>query len=113
MASDECKDCHLKAVCFSDHINERTVCNAIAPEKDVDGFHIMNIGRLCLDLPSVIPATAAAVWEIIKRTGKTLNCTETLFILEDEWRIKSGVSSECRLSKGMGLIEEQTLRGLI
>ncbi|XP_071600304.1 bifunctional methylenetetrahydrofolate dehydrogenase/cyclohydrolase 2, mitochondrial isoform X1 [Heliangelus exortis] len=56
-------------VCFLDHIDERSVCNAIAPEKDVDGFHIMNIGRLCLDQPSVIPATAAAVWEIIKRTG--------------------------------------------
>ncbi|XP_065541460.1 bifunctional methylenetetrahydrofolate dehydrogenase/cyclohydrolase 2, mitochondrial isoform X3 [Lathamus discolor] len=52
-----------------DHIDERAVCNAIAPEKDVDGFHIMNIGRLCLDQPSIIPATAAAVWEIIKRTG--------------------------------------------
>ncbi|NXO81188.1 MTD2L cyclohydrolase, partial [Sitta europaea] len=55
-----------------DHIDERTVCNAIAPEKDVDGFHIVNIGRLCLDQPSIIPATAAAVWEIIKRTGKRL-----------------------------------------
>ncbi|XP_058038803.1 bifunctional methylenetetrahydrofolate dehydrogenase/cyclohydrolase 2, mitochondrial isoform X1 [Ahaetulla prasina] len=52
-----------------DHINERTVCNSVAPEKDVDGFHIFNIGRLCLDQPSIIPATAAAVWEIIKRTG--------------------------------------------
>ncbi|XP_030306019.1 probable bifunctional methylenetetrahydrofolate dehydrogenase/cyclohydrolase 2 isoform X1 [Calypte anna] len=51
------------------HIDERAICNAIAPEKDVDGFHIMNVGRLCLDQPSVIPATAAAVWEIIKRTG--------------------------------------------
>ncbi|NXB52018.1 MTD2L cyclohydrolase, partial [Leucopsar rothschildi] len=55
-----------------DHMDERTVCNAIAPEKDVDGFHIVNIGRLCLDQPSIIPATAAAVWEIIKRTGKRL-----------------------------------------
>uniref|UniRef100_A0A8C0VKX0 methenyltetrahydrofolate cyclohydrolase n=1 Tax=Cyanistes caeruleus TaxID=156563 RepID=A0A8C0VKX0_CYACU len=52
-----------------DHIDERTVCNAIAPGKDVDGFHIINVGRLCLDQPSIIPATAAAVWEIIKRTG--------------------------------------------
>ncbi|NWR41264.1 MTD2L cyclohydrolase, partial [Regulus satrapa] len=52
-----------------DHIDERAVCNAIAPEKDVDGFHIVNIGRLCLDQSSVIPATAAAVWEIIQRTG--------------------------------------------
>ncbi|XP_054248181.1 bifunctional methylenetetrahydrofolate dehydrogenase/cyclohydrolase 2, mitochondrial-like [Indicator indicator] len=51
------------------HIDERAVCNAIAPGKDVDGFHIMNVGRLCLDQPSIIPATAAAVWEIIQRTG--------------------------------------------
>ncbi|XP_054340913.1 bifunctional methylenetetrahydrofolate dehydrogenase/cyclohydrolase 2, mitochondrial isoform X8 [Pongo pygmaeus] len=53
----------------SDHVDERTICNGIAPEKDVDGFHIINIGRLCLDQHSLIPATASAVWEIIKRTG--------------------------------------------
>ncbi|KAM9237856.1 bifunctional methylenetetrahydrofolate dehydrogenase/cyclohydrolase 2, mitochondrial isoform 2-T2 [Dugong dugon] len=52
-----------------DHVDERTVCNGITPEKDVDGFHIINIGRLCLDQHSLIPATASAVWEIIKRTG--------------------------------------------
>ncbi|XP_047654199.1 bifunctional methylenetetrahydrofolate dehydrogenase/cyclohydrolase 2, mitochondrial isoform X2 [Phacochoerus africanus] len=52
-----------------DHVDERTVCNTVAPEKDVDGFHIINIGRLCLDQHSLIPATASAVWEIIKRTG--------------------------------------------
>ncbi|XP_030620979.1 putative bifunctional methylenetetrahydrofolate dehydrogenase/cyclohydrolase 2 [Chanos chanos] len=52
-----------------DHINERAVCNAIAPEKDVDGFHIVNIGKLCLDQRCMVPATAAAVWEIIRRTG--------------------------------------------
>ncbi|KAB0388697.1 hypothetical protein E2I00_004142, partial [Balaenoptera physalus] len=51
------------------HVDERTVCNGIAPEKDVDGFHIINIGRLCLDQHSLIPATASAVWEIIQRTG--------------------------------------------
>nr|XP_023409117.1 probable bifunctional methylenetetrahydrofolate dehydrogenase/cyclohydrolase 2 isoform X1 [Loxodonta africana] len=52
-----------------DHVDERTVCNGISPEKDVDGFHLINIGRLCLDQHSLIPATASAVWEIIKRTG--------------------------------------------
>ncbi|XP_038133248.1 probable bifunctional methylenetetrahydrofolate dehydrogenase/cyclohydrolase 2 [Cyprinodon tularosa] len=52
-----------------DHINERAVCNAIAPEKDVDGFHIVNIGKLCLDQRSMVPATPAAVWEMIKRSG--------------------------------------------
>ncbi|XP_076811365.1 bifunctional methylenetetrahydrofolate dehydrogenase/cyclohydrolase, mitochondrial-like [Clavelina lepadiformis] len=52
-----------------EHIDERTICNAVAPEKDVDGFHISNIGRLCLDQPSLLPATPAGVWEMIKRTG--------------------------------------------
>ncbi|XP_039606775.1 probable bifunctional methylenetetrahydrofolate dehydrogenase/cyclohydrolase 2 isoform X3 [Polypterus senegalus] len=52
-----------------EHISERAVCNAVAPEKDVDGFHIVNVGKLCLDQKSMIPATPAAVWEIIKRTG--------------------------------------------
>ncbi|XP_069832866.1 bifunctional methylenetetrahydrofolate dehydrogenase/cyclohydrolase 2, mitochondrial-like isoform X1 [Dendropsophus ebraccatus] len=66
-------DCNVSGLLVQlplpEHINERDVCNAIAPEKDVDGFHIVNIGRLCLDQSSIIPATAAAVWEIIKRTG--------------------------------------------
>ncbi|KAM8939394.1 bifunctional methylenetetrahydrofolate dehydrogenase/cyclohydrolase 2, mitochondrial [Pelodytes ibericus] len=52
-----------------DHISERAICNAVAPEKDVDGFHFVNIGKLCLDQWSIIPATAGAVWEIIQRTG--------------------------------------------
>lgn len=54
---------------LSEHINERAICNAVAPEKDVDGFHIVNIGKLCLDQRCMVPATAAAVWEIIRRTG--------------------------------------------
>lgn len=61
----------INFIYFSDHVDERAVCNAVAPEKDVDGFHIINIGRLCLDQHSLIPATASAVWEIIKRTGES------------------------------------------
>ncbi|KAG9270608.1 putative bifunctional methylenetetrahydrofolate dehydrogenase/cyclohydrolase 2 isoform X1 [Astyanax mexicanus] len=52
-----------------EHISERAVCNAVAPEKDVDGFHIVNVGKLSLDQRCMIPATASAVWEIIRRTG--------------------------------------------
>lgn len=48
-------------------MDERKVCNAVAPEKDVDGFHIVNIGRLCLDMPTIVPATALAVVEMLKR----------------------------------------------
>ncbi|PIK35998.1 putative bifunctional methylenetetrahydrofolate dehydrogenase/cyclohydrolase, mitochondrial-like, partial [Apostichopus japonicus] len=51
------------------HMNERTVCDAVHPDKDVDGFHMSNIGKLCLDVPNLIPATAFAVWELLKRSG--------------------------------------------
>jgi len=51
------------------HINERRVCNAVTPWKDVDGFHVANIGRVCIDQRALVPATPAAVLEIIKRTG--------------------------------------------
>ncbi|CAG08454.1 unnamed protein product [Tetraodon nigroviridis] len=52
-----------------EHIDERTICNAVAPTKDVDGFHVVNVGRMCLDQSSMLPATPWGVWEIIKRTG--------------------------------------------
>ncbi|KAG9488930.1 hypothetical protein GDO78_005112 [Eleutherodactylus coqui] len=52
-----------------EHLDEREVCNAVIPEKDVDGFHVVNVGRMCLDQYSMLPATPWGVWEIIKRTG--------------------------------------------
>ncbi|XP_074051230.1 bifunctional methylenetetrahydrofolate dehydrogenase/cyclohydrolase, mitochondrial isoform X2 [Macrotis lagotis] len=52
-----------------EHIDERRICNAVAPDKDVDGFHVINVGRMCLDQDSMLPATPWGVWEIIKRTG--------------------------------------------
>lgn len=48
-------------------MDERKVCNAVAPEKDVDGFHIINVGQLALDMPTLVPATALAVIEMLKR----------------------------------------------
>ncbi|XP_061117441.1 bifunctional methylenetetrahydrofolate dehydrogenase/cyclohydrolase, mitochondrial [Conger conger] len=52
-----------------EHIDERLVCNAVSPGKDVDGFHVVNVGRMCLDQATMLPATPWGVWEIIKRTG--------------------------------------------
>ena len=49
------------------HINETKVVMAIAPEKDVDGFHPVNIGRMALNLPCYIPATPRGVLEMLKR----------------------------------------------
>ncbi|MGH0160268.1 UNVERIFIED_CONTAM: hypothetical protein FKN15_058956 [Acipenser sinensis] len=52
-----------------EHIDERKVCNAVVPGKDVDGFHVINVGKMCLDQSTMLPATPWGVWEIIKRTG--------------------------------------------
>jgi methylenetetrahydrofolate dehydrogenase (NADP+) / methenyltetrahydrofolate cyclohydrolase len=49
------------------HIDEKKITLAIAPEKDVDGFHPMNVGRLALGLPTYVSATPLGVIEILKR----------------------------------------------
>ncbi|NWI57960.1 MTDC protein, partial [Calyptomena viridis] len=59
----------LTAPLCPEHIDERRVCDAVSPAKDVDGFHVVNVGRLCLDQYSMLPATPWGVWEIIQRTG--------------------------------------------
>ena len=50
-----------------DHIDEIKVTDAILPEKDVDGFHPFNIGRMNLELPTFLPATPAGIVELLKR----------------------------------------------
>lgn len=49
------------------HIDEQKIINAVAPEKDVDGFHPENFGRMALNLPGYIPATPAGIMELLKR----------------------------------------------
>jgi methylenetetrahydrofolate dehydrogenase (NADP+)/methenyltetrahydrofolate cyclohydrolase len=50
-----------------DHISENKIIEAIDPEKDVDGFHPVNVGRMVQGLPSFIPATPAGILELLKR----------------------------------------------
>lgn len=50
------------------HMNERVVCNAVSCDKDVDGFNEINVGRMCLDMKSIIPCTPLGVQELIKRS---------------------------------------------
>ena len=52
------------------HINESKITQAIFPEKDVDGFHPQNLGKMVLNLPTYLPATPAGILEILKRYGK-------------------------------------------
>lgn len=51
------------------HIHEAAIIEAIAPEKDVDGFTPINVGRMVLGEPCYLPCTPAGVIELIKRTG--------------------------------------------
>ena len=49
------------------HISEIKVTEMIIPEKDVDGFHPVNLGRMMLNLPSFLPATPAGILELLER----------------------------------------------
>lgn len=49
------------------HISEQKVIEAIAPQKDVDGFHPVNVGRMVIGLPSFVSATPDGIVELIKR----------------------------------------------
>lgn len=48
------------------HIDEQKVTEAIAPEKDVDGFHPVSLGKMLLHLPSFLPATPAGIIEMLR-----------------------------------------------
>ena len=49
------------------HINEQNIIEAILPEKDVDGFHPVNVGRMVIGLPAFVSATPAGILELLKR----------------------------------------------
>jgi methylenetetrahydrofolate dehydrogenase (NADP+) / methenyltetrahydrofolate cyclohydrolase len=49
------------------HISENKVIESIAPEKDVDGFHPINIGRMAKNLPAYIPATPYGILQMLER----------------------------------------------
>ena len=49
------------------HIDEQKIIMAIDPNKDVDGFHPVNVGRLTLDMPTFISATPFGIMELLER----------------------------------------------
>ena len=48
-------------------IDEKTVIDAISPDKDVDGFHPMNVGALCIGEKGFVSCTPAGVIQLLKR----------------------------------------------
>ena len=51
------------------HIDEQKIIEAISPEKDVDGFHPENVGRMLIGLPCFVSATPAGILELLHRYG--------------------------------------------
>lgn len=51
------------------HIDEKAVINAISPEKDVDAFHPVNVGKIMIGEYSFLPCTPAGVMRLIESTG--------------------------------------------
>ena len=54
------------------HIDTETVIERIHPQKDVDGFHPYNIGRLAVRLPTLRPCTPLGVIKLLEATDHTL-----------------------------------------
>lgn len=52
-----------------DHMDEEAILEAIRPEKDVDGFHPMNVGRMVAGQPCFLPCTPHGVLQLLKNSG--------------------------------------------
>lgn len=61
-------------------INEQKVLLAVDPDKDVDGFHPMNFGKMALDMSSFIPATPFGILELLERYKVETNGKHTVVI---------------------------------
>ena len=67
---DEDVDGILVQLPLPKHINTQKVINAILPEKDVDGFHPENVGKLATGMKDVIiPCTPLGIWILLKEYG--------------------------------------------
>jgi len=68
---NEAPDIHgiLVQLPLPDSSIEEEVLNTILPEKDVDGFHPVNVGRMMLGLPAYLPCTPHGILHILKRSG--------------------------------------------
>jgi methylenetetrahydrofolate dehydrogenase (NADP+)/methenyltetrahydrofolate cyclohydrolase len=61
-------------------VDAKKVLLAVSPEKDVDGFHPMNVGYLSTQRPGLVPCTPAGVMEILKRSGIPITGAEAVVV---------------------------------
>ncbi len=51
------------------HIDEEKIIQTISPAKDVDGFHMQNVGALCVGGKGFVSCTPLGIIELLKRSG--------------------------------------------
>jgi len=62
------------------HIDEETIIRTISPEKDVDGFHPLNVGRLSLGQKGMVSCTPAGVVQLLKRYNIPIEGKECVIV---------------------------------
>ena len=62
------------------HIDEKAVINAISPDKDVDAFHPINVGKIMIGEYSFLPCTPAGVMRLIESTGTDITGKQCVVI---------------------------------
>ena len=62
------------------HINEARVLFAIDPDKDVDGFHPVNVGKMMLGEPCFLPCTPHGILELLQRSGVETTGAEVVVV---------------------------------
>lgn len=62
------------------HIDAEQILNAVSPQKDVDGFHPINVGKLVIGEAKLIPCTPLGILEMIKSTGDEIDGKLALII---------------------------------
>jgi len=63
--NDDAIDGLLVQLPLPDHLDENRIIEAIAPEKDIDGIHPMNAGRLYLGRPTLVPGTPLGIMRML------------------------------------------------
>lgn len=63
-----------------DHIDEDTVIKAIAPEKDVDGFHPQSVGAMTIGEAGFLSCTPAGIIQLLKRSGVSIEGKECVVV---------------------------------
>ncbi|KPK39289.1 MAG: methenyltetrahydrofolate cyclohydrolase [Gammaproteobacteria bacterium SG8_47] len=78
--ADERVDGILVQLPLPGDINAETVIERIRPDKDVDGFHPYNVGRLALRVPVLRPCTPRGVVTLLESTGEPLRGKEAVIV---------------------------------